>query len=141
MHFNCRFSDAQVTRNLFVQFAGDNLLEHFPLARRKRVETGADLGKFGLFQASDSVSFNGCAHRCEQIFVLHRLRKEIKRAMFHRLHTLGNITLAGEKNNRQDAASLAERRLELKAVEVRHSDIKHEASGRGWIVLRKKFPG
>src|SRR5207253_7892470 len=71
----------------------------------------------------------------------HGLRKEIKRAMFHRLHTLGNITLAGEKNNWQDAAFLAERRLELKAIEVRHRDIEHEASGRGWIVLRKKFPG
>src|SRR5205807_3626478 len=134
-------SDAQISGNLFVQLAGDDMLEHFLLARCERVQTGADFGKFGLFPASDSVSFNSCAHRCEQIFVLHGLRKEIKRATFHRLHTLGNITLAGEKNNWQDAAFLAERRLELKAIEVRHRDIEHETSGRGWIVLRKKFPG
>ena len=51
MHFNCRFSDAQVTGNLFVQLAGDDMLEHFPLARCERVETGADFGKFGLFPA------------------------------------------------------------------------------------------
>src|SRR5207245_1723802 len=111
------------------------------LARCERVETGADFGKFGLFPASDSVSFNSCANGCEQIFVLHGLRKEIKRAIFHRLHTLRNITVAGEKNNRQDAAFLAERSLELKAIEARHRDIKHEAAGRARIVLGKKFPG
>src|SRR5437773_11293613 len=141
MHFNCCFSDAEVTGNLFVQLAGDDMLEHFPLARCKRLETGADFGKFGLFQASDSVSFNRCANRCEQIFVLHWLRKEIKRAMFHRLHALRYITVTGEKNNRQDAAFLGERSLKLKAVEVRHSNIKHDAYGRGWMVLLKKFPG
>src|SRR5512132_1337771 len=141
MHFDCRLSDAQFTGNLFVQLARDNMIEHFPLARCERVETGADFGKLGLFPASESVSFNSRANRCEQILVLHGLRKEIKRATFHRLHALRNITMAGEKNNRQYAAFLAERSLELKAIEVRHRDIKHETSERGWIVLRKKFPG
>src|SRR5437016_5522129 len=110
-------------------------------SRGERVETGADFGKFGLFPASDTVSFNSCANRCEQIFVLRGLGKEIKRALFHRLHTLRNITVAGEKNNRQDAAFFGQRSLKLEAVEVRHRNIKHETSGRGWIVLRKKFPG
>src|SRR4029077_15676052 len=137
MHFYCRFSDAHVTGNLFVQLAGNDMLEHFPLARCERVETSADFGKFGLFPASDSVSFNSCANRCEQIFVLYGLPKEIKRAKFHRLHILRNITVAGEKNNRQHGAFFAERSLELKAIEVRHRNIKHETSGRGWIVLRK----
>jgi hypothetical protein len=141
MHFDGRFSDAQVTGDLFIQLAGDNLFENFPLARGERVETGADFGKFGLVQASDSVSFNSRANRCEQIFVLHGLRKKIKRATFHRLHTFRNITMAGEKNNRQNAAFLAQRRLELKAIDFRHRNIKNETSGRGWIVLRKKFPG
>ncbi len=58
MHLDRRFSDPQVTGNLFIQLAGDNLFENFPLARGERVETGADFGKFGLFQESDSVSFN-----------------------------------------------------------------------------------
>src|SRR5207253_6580686 len=65
----------------------------------------------------------------------------IKRAVFHRLHTLRNITVASEKNNRKDTAFLAQCRLELKAIETRHRDIKHKAPRRGWIVLRKKFPG
>src|SRR5439155_6912836 len=131
----------EVTGNLFVQFAGNDMLEHFPFARRERVEPSADCGKLGLLLASDSVSFNSRANRCEQIFVLHGLRKEIKRATFHRLHTLGNITMAGEKNNGQHAAFLTKRRLELKAIEVRHRNIKHDTSGCDWIVLRKKFPG
>src|SRR5436309_13755467 len=138
MHFNCRFSDAQVTGNLFVQLAGDDMLEHFPLARCERVDTGADFGKFGLFPASDSVSFNSCANRCEQIFVLRGLGKGINRAMFHCLHTLRNITVTVEKYNRQDAASFGDRSLKMEAVEVSHSHLKHETSGRGWTVLRKK---
>ena len=117
------------------------MLEHFPLARCERAETGADFGKFGLFPAGDSVSLKSCANRCEQIFVLRGLGKEIKRALFHRLHTLRNIAVACEKNNRQDAAFFVERSLKLKAVELRHSHIEHEASRRGWIVLRKEFPG
>jgi hypothetical protein len=35
MHFDCCFRDPQVTGNLFVQLAGDDMLEHFPLARRE----------------------------------------------------------------------------------------------------------
>ncbi len=139
MHFDCRFSNAQVTGNFLVQLAGDDMLEHFPLARRERVETRADFGKLGLLLADDSVSFDGCANRCEQIFVLHGFGEEIKRAMFHRLHTLRNITMAGEKNNRQATAFFVERRLELKAIEARHRDIKHEAPRRGRIVLGEKF--
>jgi len=141
MHFDCRFSNAQVTGNFLVQLAGDDMLEHFPLARCERVETRADLGEFSVFRAGDSVSFDGCANRCEQIFVLHGFGEEIKRAVFHRLHTFRNITVTSEKNNRQDTAFLAQRRLELKAIETRHRDIKHKAPRRGRIVLREKFPG
>ena len=80
MHFDCRFSDAQVTGNLFVQLAGDDMFEHFPLARCERVETRADFGKLGLFPASDSVSFNRGVNGRKQIFSIHGLGEEIKRA-------------------------------------------------------------
>src|SRR6266850_7084 len=115
------------------------MLEHFPLARCERVETRADFGEFSVFSAGDSVSFNSCPNSCEQIFVLHGFGEEIKRAMFHRLHTLRNITVAGEENNRKGTAFLAQCRLELKAIEPRHRDIKHKTPRRGRIVLREKF--
>src|ERR1041384_3326345 len=139
MHFNCRVGDAHITGNLFVQLAGDDMLKEFPLARCERAETAADFGNFGRFLANDSVSLKSCANRRKQIFVLRGLGKEIKRALFHRLHTLGNITVAGEKNNRQYTALFVERSLKLKAVELGHGHVKDEASGDGWIVLRKKF--
>src|SRR6266702_1766685 len=128
MHFDCRFSDPQVTGNLFVQLTGDDMLEHFPLARCERVENRADFGEFSVFPAGDSVSFDGGANRWEQIFVLDGFGEEIKCAMFHRLHALRNITVTAEKNNRKDTAFLAQCRLELKAIELRHRDIKHKAS-------------
>ena len=68
------------------------------------------------------------------------LERKSNAPLFHRLHTLRNITVAGEKNNRQDAAFFGERSLKLEAVEVRHSHIKHEASGRGWICTAQEIP-
>ena len=60
--------------------------------------------------------------------------------MFHCLHGLRNVDVTGEKNNRQGAAFLAERCLELKSIEARHREIKHETPRHAWIVLGKKFP-
>src|SRR5438874_7524660 len=141
MHFDCRFSNAQVTGNLFIQLAGDDMFEHFPLARCEGVETRADFGKPGLFSTGDSISFDGCANGRKEIFLLHWFREEIERAMFHRLHTLRNVAVTGEKNNRQRTAFLSERCLKLKAVDVGHGEIKHETSRHVWIVLGKKFTG
>ena len=115
--------------------------EHFPLARCELVDTGKNFGKLGLFPANKSVCFNSGANHCEQIFVLHGFREEIKRAVFHRLHTFRNIPVPGEKNNREDIAFLAQCRLKLKTTETRHGDIKHKAPRRDWIVLCKKFSG
>src|SRR5438132_8969859 len=120
MHFDCRFSNAQVTGNLFIQLAGDDMFEHFALARCEGVETRADFGKPGLFSTGDSISFDGCANGREEIFLLHWFREEIERAMFHRLHTLRNVALTGEKNNRQGTGFLSARYLKLKAIDVGH---------------------
>src|SRR5438093_5305212 len=140
MHFDCRFSNAQVTGNLFIQLAGDDMFEHFPLARCEGVETGADFGKPGLFSTDDSISFDGCANGWKEIFLPDWFREEIKRAMFHRLHTLRNVAVTGEKNNRQRTAFHTECCLKLKAIDVGHREIKHETSRHVWIVLGKKFP-
>jgi hypothetical protein len=49
--------------------------------------------------------------------------------------------VAGEKNNRKTTAFLGQCRLELKAIETRHLEIKHKATRRIRIVLREKFRG
>src|SRR5215467_408320 len=46
--------------------------------------------------------------------------------------------MAGEKNNRQRAASFLKRSLKVKTV-ASHHDVKHEAARRIWIILIKKF--
>src|SRR5436190_17487256 len=141
MHLDCCFRDPEVTGNLFVQLAGDDVLEQLPLARCERVEARADLGEFSVFAAGDSVPFNGGANSRNQIFSVHGFGKEIKRATFHRLHTLGNITMATEENNRKDTASLAQYRLELETIEAGHRQIKHKTTCRIRVVLREKFRG
>ena len=45
MHFDCRFSNAQFTGNLFIQLAGDHVLKHFPLARCVSVSRRAQISE------------------------------------------------------------------------------------------------
>ena len=134
-------SVAQFTGNLFIQLAGDDMFEHFPLARCERVETRADSGKLGLFPPGDSVSFNRGVNGRKQIFSIDGFGEEIKLAMFHCLHALRNITVTGEKNNRQATAFLAECCLELKAIEARHREIKHETPRHPWKYLARNSLG
>src|SRR5206468_11133809 len=105
------------------------------------VEKRMNIRKLGLHFTDDNDFIDSGANGRKQIFNVHGFGEEIKRATFHRLHTVRNITLAGEKNNRQDTAFLVQCRLELKAIETRHREVKHKAPRHGWIVLRKKFRG
>src|SRR6266436_5537475 len=139
MHFDCSFSDAQVTGNSLVRLAGDDMFEHFPLTWCERVETRADFGKFGLFSAGESVSFNRHANGCKQVFIVHGLSEEITRAAFHRLHALRNITVTGQKNNGQDTAFCGEDSLEFETMDGRHIEIEHETARCVRIILRQKF--
>jgi hypothetical protein len=64
----------------------------------------------------------------QQHVVLERLRQEVERAGFHRLHGRRDVAIAGDEDHR-DVGSAGELRLQPEAAEPRESDIEHEAAG------------
>jgi hypothetical protein len=66
MDFDRLFNRAKVAGNLFVQFAGDDVVEHFALTRCEGDQARADFGKFGLFLPNGAILLNCRSDGCEQ---------------------------------------------------------------------------
>src|SRR5438309_2202664 len=128
MDFYRLLDGTEVAGDLFVQFASYDIFEHFPLARCERGQACLDFGKFGLLPPKGAVFLKRRMNRCKQVFIIHRLGKEITSAVFHCLDALGNIARTGQKNNGQETACLGEDVLEFETIQGRHSDIEHETA-------------
>jgi len=126
MDFDRLLDGAKVAGNLFVQFASDDMFEHFPLTRCERGQVRANFGKVGLPPPKGAVFLNGHTNGCKQVFIVHGLGEEITRAVFHRPDALRNITVTGQKNNGQDTAFFCEDALKFEAIEGRHIEIEHK---------------
>ena len=138
MDFDRLLDCAEVIGDLFVQFAGDDIFEHFPLTRRERGQARADFRKFGLLAPKSAVFLNRHTNGCKQVFIVHGLGEEITGAAFQRLHTLWNVAVAGDKNNGPKRAFFLEGSLEFKTI-ASHLKVKHQAARRIWIIVFKKF--
>ena len=77
MDFDRLLDGAEVGGNLFVQFASDDIFEHFPLAWCERGQARADFGKFGLLLPKGAVFLNRHTNGCKQVFIVHGLGEEI----------------------------------------------------------------
>ena len=138
MDFDRLLGGAELAGNLFVQFASNDIFEHFPLTRCKRGQARADFGKFGLLLPKGAVFLNRHTNGCKQVCIVHGLGEEINRAAFQRLDTFWNVAMAGEKNNGRRRAFFSEGSLESKTI-ASHLNIKHQAARRIWIIVFKKF--
>jgi hypothetical protein len=123
---------------LFVQFTSNDLFEHFPLTRCERCEARTDFGKFCLLLPTGVVFLNRHTNGRKQLCIVHGLGKEITGAVFQRLHTFWNVSMAGEKNNGRRRAFFLEGSLESKTI-ASHLKIKHQAARHIWIIVFKKF--
>ena len=128
MDFHRLLDGAEVAGDLFVQFAGNDIFEHFALTRCERGQARADFGKFGLLPSKArffSIATRTAASRSSSFTGL--VRKSAS-AVFHRLDALWNITLTGQKNNGQETACFGQDALEFETIEGRHSEIEHETA-------------
>src|SRR5436190_8616145 len=112
MDFDRLFDGAEVAGNLFVQFASDDVFEDFPLTRCERSQAGTDFGEFSLLPPKGAVFLNRPTNGCKQFFIVYGPGEEITRPVFHRLDALGNVTVRGQKNNRQETAFSGEDALQ-----------------------------
>jgi hypothetical protein len=65
MDFDGLLGCAKVGGNLSVQFASDDMFEHFPLARCERGQARAEFGKFALLPNFHQTFFIRRAEFCE----------------------------------------------------------------------------
>ena len=116
MDFDRLFDGAEIAGNLFVQFASDDIFEHFPFTRCERGQAGADFGKLSLLQSKGAVLLNRRSNSSKQVFIVHGFGKEVTSPVFHRLDALWNITGTSQKDNGQDAACFGEDVLEFETI-------------------------
>src|SRR5258708_16597689 len=117
------FDRTQIGGNLLFESSRDNVDKYFPLARGQGSEFRLDYFQFGETPTSLSVTFFGTPYGFEQISVLRGFREEIYGACLHGAHTRGNVTFAGNENDRPMRASGGHRLLAFEAIEARHRNI------------------
>ena len=94
MDFDCLLQSAQLAGDLFVQFASNDVFEHFPLTSRERKKARADFVKFSLLSSKGSVFLNRRTNGCDQPI----------RSYFSFSLTSANAFAANSKSSRECAA-------------------------------------
>src|ERR1043166_709862 len=139
MDFDRLLDGAEVAGNLFVQFASDDIIEHFAFTRCERGQALANFGKLALLPAKREVFLKRRMNGYKQLFIIDGLGEKISGAVLHRLDTLGNVTFARQKNNWKEASFIGEDALEFKAIDGRHGKIEHETTPYAGIILCQEF--
>jgi hypothetical protein len=141
VHFDCLFHGAEVEGDLLIQLAGDDLLEHFALARGEACDTGADVVQFDACLTRVAIVLQRTANCREQVDVFHWLGEKVGGAALHRLHAHRHVRAAREEDDRQHAASRGEGLLKFETVETGHRHVEHQTARLGRGVRIEKFAG
>src|SRR5258706_15229363 len=129
------FDRAQIAGNLLVEPPRDNVRKYFPLARGQGAEFRLDRFQFRETLTGLCLTAFGTPYGFEQISVLRGFREKIYGARLHSAHTRGNVTFAGNENDRPMRASGGQRLLEFEAIYARHRNIQHGTARNSRIVL------
>src|SRR5271157_4828445 len=134
-------ADAEFRGDPLVGQAADYQHHHFTLARRERRVSFFELRPLGLFRLFFRGPGDGFADGQKQILGLERFGKEVYRTRFHGHDAHGNVTVAGDEDNRQRPRSRAELPLQIETVEPGHLDVEHQAAPRGMLLpVIQEFP-
>src|SRR5215472_13736480 len=82
MRFDCPLSDTKFTSDLFVQFATDDVFEHFPLPWGEGSKTRTKFGNMTPCLTRNAIFFHCRANGAKQTLVIYGLGEEINRAAF-----------------------------------------------------------
>jgi hypothetical protein len=119
---------AKLARDLLVALARDDVLEHFALPRRERREAPPRFRQSPACAMRNARPFSKrIADRGEKILVVDRLRQEVRRAAFHRLHA-GRTSPCPVRNTIGSVLPRAgQLLLQFHAVQAGHREVEHEA--------------
>src|ERR1700674_4324833 len=108
---------AQASGNLFIQPAGDHQREDFSFTRGQRFKPLPQRCNFRLLLTSGAVAFQGKLNRIQQILIAEWFGQELDRSRLHGPHGHRNITVGGDKYDRNANASLYQLALEIEPAD------------------------
>lgn len=118
MNFDRLLRGSEITGDLFVKRAGNNVLHHLEFPWGQRLEPFA--GRGALFDVF--ASLHRAAQRdkdsFKQIFIIHRLGEKIDGAGLHGFHASRHITMPGQENDLR--IPMHERLLKFQSIKTRH---------------------
>src|SRR5262245_49436500 len=94
----------KVTRNLFVQSAGDHMRHDLPLPQGQRGKALAQSFDYASILTPLSISLDAELNRVKQLLIAERLGEELDRTGLHRPHTHGDVAVASDEDDRKVAA-------------------------------------
>jgi len=141
LDFNRDLTRAQFGGDLFVQQTTDGQSHHLPLTRRERFIAAPQDRCSGTLVPRFTVAFNRLMDCVEQILVAERFWEKLNGPGFHGPHAHRDITMSGDKNNRDfHRVLLAKFTLEFHSAQTgrRTSSTRH-AGASGLFARRKSF--
>src|SRR5437879_13057490 len=121
------FAGSQLPGGLLVQQTGDGGAHHVPLARGQQVIPATKLGELQPLRARHAITIDRLADGIEEVLLAKRLREKLDRAGFPGPDRHGDITVPGEKDDRQRRVRVGEFLLKVEAAQPRQADVEHEA--------------
>src|SRR6266404_6233693 len=75
------------------------------------------------------VSRNGLSHCRQEILVVNRFRKKIRRPVFHGADAHGNVTVTRDEDDGYRRRERLEFPLQFEPAQARHANIEHDTTG------------
>ena len=95
MRLDRALGGTEVGGDFFVQFAGNDLREDFPLTRCQQFKTPPEFALTRTLLKRRRIPLERPLHGGEKVVFAHRLRQEILGAAFHRVDGGGDVPVAG----------------------------------------------
>jgi hypothetical protein len=135
------FGGPEVSSDFLVQFSGDDVREDIALARRQRFKTLTKLTLMSNFLKRRRISCHRPRYGSQEIFFARRLGQEILGAGLHRVDGAGDVSVAGEEDDREGIATARKGGLEIEAARSRHPQVGHDAAAIRWQVPGEEVRG
>src|ERR1700682_1527537 len=106
-----------------------NYQDHnFALASGQQLVPLSQLAKLALLLAHHPVAIQGLMDRIQQVLIAEWLGEKLYRTGFHGLHTHGNISMTGDKDDRNLEAGVSQLALKIKTVDAGKSHVQNQAT-------------
>ncbi len=125
------FADPEREGDLLVHEAGNRQGHDLLFARTQSLMTRVQGLEVRLMQDGGAAAFDRLADGVEQDIFRERLDQELDRASLHRTHRGGHIGAARDDDDRHFSSFAGHQRLEFEAIDVRETDLQHQAAWSG----------